>query len=41
MLSSFHDPIGLVSPFILKGRITLQELCQEGLHWDKKYQKSI
>ena len=35
MLSSFYDPLGLASPFILKGRLILQELCQEGLHWDK------
>ena len=36
MLSSFYDPLGLISPSILKGRLILQELCQEGLHWDKK-----
>ena len=30
MLTSFYDL--LVSPFILKGRLILQELCQEGLH---------
>ena len=36
MLSSFSNPLGLVSPFILKGRSILQELCQEGLHWDKE-----
>ena len=36
MLSSFYDPLGLVSPFILKGRLILQELCQEGLHWGKQ-----
>ena len=36
LLSSFYDPLGLVSPFILKGKLILQELCQEGLHWDKQ-----
>ena len=36
MLSSFYDPLGLVSPFILKGRLIMQDLCQEGLHWDKQ-----
>ena len=36
MLSSFYDPSGLASPFILKGRLIQQELCQERLHWDKK-----
>ena len=36
MLSSFYDALGLASPFILKGRLTLQDLFQEGLYWDKK-----
>ena len=36
MLSSFYDPLGLVSPFILKERLILQELCQEGLLCDKQ-----
>ena len=36
MLSSFYDPLGLASPFILKGRLIKQELCQEGLHWGKQ-----
>ena len=34
-LSSFNDPLGLASPFILRGRKMLQDLCQEGLHWDE------
>ena len=29
MLTSFYDPIGLASPFILKGRLILQGLCPE------------
>ena len=36
MLSSFYNPLGLAPPFIIKGRLILQELCQEGLHWDKE-----
>ena len=36
MLSSFYDPLCLASPFILKGRLILQELFQEGLYWDKQ-----
>ena len=36
MLSSFYNPLGLVSPFVFKGSLILQELCQEGLHWDKQ-----
>ena len=30
-LTSFYDPLGLASPFILRGRKILQDLCQEGL----------
>ena len=36
MLSSFYNPLGLVSTFIYKERLIVQELCQEGLHWDKQ-----
>ena len=36
MWSSFYNPLGLVSPFILKRRLIQQELCQEGLQWDKQ-----
>ena len=36
IMSSFYDPLGLVSPFILKGRLILEELRKEGVHWDKQ-----
>ena len=36
MLSSFYNPLGLVSTFIYKERLIVQELCQEGLRWDKQ-----
>ena len=36
ILSSFYNPQGLASPFILKGKVILQDLCQEGLHWEKQ-----
>ena len=36
MLSSFYDPLGLVSPFILKGRLIVQEHCQKGSFWEKQ-----
>ena len=29
VLSSIYDPLGLVSPFLLKGRKTIQELCKD------------
>ena len=34
-LSSFYDSLGLASPFILRDRKILQDLCQEGLQWDE------
>lgn len=34
MLASIFDPLGLVSPVVLKGRLILQETCKEGLDWD-------
>ena len=34
-LSSFYDTLGLASPFILRGKKILQDLCQEGLKWNE------
>ena len=33
-LSSVYDPLGLASPFILKGRKIIQKLCQGNTAWD-------
>ena len=33
-LSSVYDPLGLTSPFILKGRRIIQKLCQGNTAWD-------
>ena len=33
-LSSVYDPLGLASPFILKGRQIIQRLCQGNTGWD-------
>ena len=33
--SSFYDPVDLASPFILRCRKILQNLCQGGLQWDE------
>ena len=35
VVSSVFDPLGLVSPFVLKGKLILRELCREGLGWDE------
>ena len=34
-LSSLYDTLGAASPFVLRGRKILQDLCQEGLRWDE------
>jgi hypothetical protein len=34
-LSSVYDPLGLASPFILKARKVVQDLCRKGLGWDE------
>ena len=33
-VSSVFDPLGLVSPFVLRGRLLLRDLCRIGLDWD-------
>ena len=41
MLSSTYDPLGLVSPFLMKGRKTIQELCKDSFHWDHPIPENI
>ena len=38
--SSIYDPIGLASPFILKAKIILQNLCKQKLDWDEPIPES-
>ena len=33
-LSSVFDPLGMASPYILKARVLVQELCRRGVGWD-------
>ncbi|XP_071834278.1 uncharacterized protein [Apostichopus japonicus] len=33
--SSLYDPLGLVAPFTLEGKVLLQDLCAQGLSWDE------
>ena len=33
-VSSVFDPLGLLSPFLLRGRIILQRICRDGCSWD-------
>ena len=35
-VSSIYDPLGFVSPFTLKGKQILQDLCRENLGWDEE-----
>ena len=35
IVSSVFDPLGLVSPFVLKGKLLLRDLCRENLGWDE------
>ena len=30
-----YDPLGIVSPFMLKGRLIMQDLCRMNLGWDE------
>ena len=36
IVSSIFDPLGLVSPFILKAKFIMQDLCRKELSWDKE-----
>ena len=35
MLSSINDPLALGAPFLLKGRLIMQQLCKDRLGWDE------
>ncbi|XP_066934408.1 uncharacterized protein [Clytia hemisphaerica] len=41
MISSIYDPLGLISPFILKGRLILQTLCKMQHGWDDQIPEDI
>ena len=41
MLRSIYHPLGLVSPFLLKGRKTIQELCKDSFQWDHPIPENI
>ena len=34
MISQIYDPLGLAAPFLLKGKINLQDLHQNNYSWD-------
>ena len=35
MLTSIYDPLGLGAPFLLKGRLTIQQFCRDRPGWDE------
>ena len=35
-LASVYDPLGIVSPVLLTGKILYRDICKEGLSWDKE-----
>ena len=37
--SSIYDPLGFVSPVVLPAKRLIQDLCKQGLGWDKKIGK--
>ena len=41
MLSSVFDPLGLVAPFLLKGRKIIQVLCKGNFKWDDPIPEDI
>ena len=35
-IGSIYDPLGIISPFVLPGRIMLQDLCKRQVTWDEE-----
>ena len=40
-ITRIYDPIGFVSPFLVRAKIKLQELWEEGVDWDDELPPSI
>ena len=40
-VASVYDPLGFVAPFVLSGRLLLQEMCKDGLAWDDQIPKQL
>ena len=41
LIAGIYDPLGIVSPLVLQGRVLMQELCRLRLRWDDDIQDSI
>lgn len=35
LVASMYDPLGFISPFVLRGKAVLQEMCRRGTDWDE------
>ena len=35
IVGSIYDPLGLIGPYVLEGRLILQQLCKENIDWDE------
>ena len=40
-ISSVYDPVGIVSPVILCGKLILQDLCRQNVEWDHSVPEEI
>ena len=40
-LASIFDPLGLVAPFVIKGKILVQEMWLAGIEWDEDLESSL
>ena len=40
-LASIHDPLGILSPITLQGKLLFRELCDRGLTWDQQLPKDL
>lgn len=40
-VASLYDPLGLISPIVLKGKIVLQKACRERVNWDSELPEDL
>ena len=36
VLASLYDPLGIVSPLVVRVKMLFQDLCKEGVGWDEE-----